>query len=247
MKIIPIKTHKIRFGKETIFNVLDKYLTKMQEKSILAVTSKIISICEGRIIKIDMTDKSKLIEKEADLFVPPDKDKYNYHLTIKRNLLVFAAGIDESNGYGNYILWPKNPQKNANEIREYLQKKFLIKNMGVIITDSRTSPLRFGTTGFALTHSGFAALKSYIGRSDIFGRKLKLQKVNMADSLAASAVTTMGEGNEQTPLALIEDVPFVAFQNRNPKNIELAKYNIAMKDDLYAPIMQKIHWKSNKS
>jgi F420-0:gamma-glutamyl ligase len=53
----------------------------------------------------------------------------------------------------------------------------------------------------------------------------------------------MGEGNEQTPLAVIEDVPFVKFQARNPLKKELESFHIDMEDDLYAPLLKGVKWR----
>jgi len=124
MKILPIKTHKIRPYKQGLFDILDKYLPSLKEGSIVAITSKIISICEGRVAKIGEADKKELVEKEAEYFLSPEKSKYNVTLAIKGNLLIPTAGIDESNGNGYYILWPENPQKTANEVRKYLRERF---------------------------------------------------------------------------------------------------------------------------
>lgn len=206
------------------------------------VTSKIVSICEGRVVKVGKVDKKKLIEQEADCYLPPGKNKYNITLTIKRNLLIPTAGIDESNGDGYYVLWPKNPQKTANEIREYLKNNYSLRHIGVIITDSKTTPLRRGTTGIAIAHSGFSALNNYIGKPDIFGRLLYVTKANIVDALATTAVLIMGEGNEQTPLAIIEDVPFVKFQDRNPAKSELRELQVPIKDDLYASLLKGVKW-----
>ena len=41
----------------------------------------------------------------------------------------------------------------------------------------------------------------------------KVTKVDVVNALASAAVLVMGEGAEQTPLAVISDVPFVEFQN----------------------------------
>ena len=131
------------------------------------------------------------------------KNIYGIDLTIKNNILIPNAGIDESNGAGYFILWPKDPYKSARQIHQYLKKRFKIKNIGIIITDSKTTPLRWGTTGTSLAHYGFLALNNYIGREDIFGRKLRFTRANIADGLAAAAVCAMGEGSEQTPLCLI--------------------------------------------
>ena len=248
MKIFPIKTHKIRpGGKQNLFEILDRYLKTLRERSIVVITSKIVSICQGRVVKIEKVDKKELIKKEAEYFLPSEKRKSNISLTIKGNLLMPASGIDESNGAGHFILWPENPQKTANEVRKYLVEKFLIEKLGVIITDSKTTPLRRGTTGVAIAHSGFLALNNYIGKPDIFGRKLKVTKANILDALAASAVLVMGEGREQTPLAIIEDIPFVKFQNQDPSEKELQDFYLNMADDLYVPLLKSVKWQKGGS
>lgn len=242
MEIIPLKTHKITPG-ENIFEVIEQYVSSLKEKSIVAITSKIVSTCEGRVIKIGKIDKKELIEKEADYYLPPQQNKYNITLTIKNSLLVPTAGIDESNGNGYYVLWPKDPQKTANKLREHLKNRFSLRQVGVIITDSKTTPLRWGTTGITLSHSGFSALNNYIGKPDIFGRFLHVTKANVMDGLAAAAVLAMGEGNEQTPLAVITGVSFVKFQTRNPTKPELKQLQISIKDDLYATLLKGAKWR----
>lgn len=243
MKITPLKTHKITSKDKSIFEILDKYVDSMPEKSILAITSKIISLTEGNIIKIGTVDKDRLIQKEAEYFLPKSTNKYGFILTIKNNILVPTAGIDESNGQGFYILWPKNPSKSAAKIRLYLKKRFNLQKVGVIITDSKTTPLRYGTTGVGLSYSGFKPLNNYIGKKDLFGRKLNVTKSNILDGLAASAVVVMGEGSESTPLAVITDCPFVFFQTKNPSKKEREGLKIALSDDLYEPLLKSVAWR----
>lgn len=247
MKITSIKTHKIKPFQESIFDILDRYLKKMKEESLLVVTSKIISICQGRVVEAEGTDKMKLIIQEAEYYLPPEKNKYNITLTIKNNLLAATAGIDESNSFGYFVLLPENPQKIANQIKKYLINRFSLKKVGVIITDSKSSLLRQGTTGVALAHSGFLALNNYIGQTDICGRKLKVSKANVLDALAVSAVLVMGEGKEQTPLSLIEDIPFIKFQKRNPSQKELEGFYLEMKNDYYYPLYKNVKWKKGKA
>lgn len=246
MKVVSTKTHKITSQDRNIFKILDKYLPSMKENSVLAVTSKIVSICEGRIIKTDKINKDILIKREAEYYLPKSKSQYGFILTIKNGLLMPSAGIDESNASGHYISHPANSQKTANQIRRYLKKRFGIKKVGVIITDSRTVPLRWGTTGVALAHSGFSALNSYIGTPDIFGRKLKVTKANIMDGLAGAAVLVMGEGKEQTPLVLISDIPFVKFKNSDPSSKELAGLKISRSKDLFAPLLTSVKWLKDK-
>lgn len=247
MKIKVIKTNKIIPNSESLYAILDRYLTTFKEHSVFAITSKIVSICEGRVIKIEDADKKQLINREAELLLPPEENKYNITLTIKNNLLIPTAGIDESNGNGYYVLWPFTPQNTANNVRDYLCNRFSLNQVGVIITDSKTTPLRWGTTGVAVVHSGFLALNNYIGKSDIFGRELRVTKANIMDALAVTAVLIMGEGSEQTPLAVIEDIPFVQFQDRNPTEEELNELKISLDDDLYAPLLKAVKWRKGGS
>ena len=168
MKVTGIKTHKITQKDKDIFRILDRYVKKLSEKSVVAIASKIVAITEGRIIKIGTIDKDELIKRESQYYLPRSQNPYNVSLTITGGALVASAGIDESNGNGFYILWPKNPQKSANRIRIWLKSRFNLKNVGVIITDSRITPLRWGVTGFCIAYSGFEPLKNYIGKKDIF-------------------------------------------------------------------------------
>jgi putative folate metabolism gamma-glutamate ligase len=246
MNIVPIKTQKIVAGTQPLYAILDVAVSDMPEQSILIITSKIISLTEGSVVPIRAVDKRSLIEQEAELYIPPEKSKYDITLTITRNTLIPTAGIDESNGDGNYVLWPREPEKTAREIRDYLKKRFHQKELGVLITDSKTTPLHLGTTGVAIAYAGFSALNNYIGEPDLFGRPLKVTKANVADGLAAAAVLVMGEGNEQTPLALVTDVPFVCFDEHAPTNEETTELRIPLELDIYAPLITSVPWVKGK-
>ena len=243
MTIQPIKTGKIPIAEQNLFRLLDRHMAALDERTVLAITSKLVSICQGRFVRCNAADKQVLIESEADSFLPPDSNRYHVALTIKDRCLIPSAGIDESNADGRYILWPLDPQCTANAVRSYLRDRFSRRRIGVIITDSTTAPLRCGVTGIALAHSGFLALNDYVGARDVFGRPLRMTKANVADALAAAAVLVMGEGNERTPLALITDLPLVTFQNRDPSEAELEALRIQPEEDLYAPLLQAVRWR----
>lgn len=213
----------------------------------VVITSKIIAICQGRFANSKRVKKDELVKKEANLYLPRQTNKYGFFLTVKNNTIIASAGIDESNAAGNYILWPKNPQETANQIRAFFKKKFGLKYLGVIITDSKLTPLRRGVTGVCIAHSGFSALNDYRGKPDIFNRKLKVTQANVAEGLAGAAVALMGEGREQTSIAVIEDVPFVKFQERNPSKKELAYLRIGLREDVYGKILTSVRWKKGKT
>jgi putative folate metabolism gamma-glutamate ligase len=243
MQLKVFKTHKISAEDTDICTILDSYLPPLEEECVVAITSKIVSICEGRIVPIESGKKEKLIQQEADLYLPSEESKYHITLTVKGRSLIPSAGIDESNGNGHYVLWPADPQKSANFIRAYLRKKHRLNHLGVILTDSTTSPLRYGVTGVSIAHSGFEALKSLIGHPDIYGHPLRVTKVDIADALAASAVLLMGEADEQTPLAVLTNLPFVSFQDRDPSTEELNTLHIDIEDDLFGQLLTAVSWK----
>ncbi len=243
MIITSIETHKVTIEDKDILKFLDKYIQGLEENSVLAITSKVVAICEGSVVAAGEIDKDKLIESESQYYLPRQENPYNVALTITENNLIASAGIDESNGNGFYILWPKNPQQTANEIRAHFRKKFKLKNLGVIITDSRTTPLRWGITAIAIGYSGIKPLKNYIGKPDIFGRNLLFTKMSIIDNLASAAALVMGEGNEQTPLAVAADLPQVEFVDENPTKQELKDLKITMEEDIYAPLLKNAPWK----
>jgi putative folate metabolism gamma-glutamate ligase len=244
MKITAIKTRRVLPTDRGLLQFLDQNISGLKERSVVAITSKVAAILEGAVTPIEGTDKKKLIAREADQWLPPDpRSKFNITLTIKNGILAASAGIDESNGDGWYILWPKDPQKTANAARKHLMKKFGLRELGVIVTDSASRSLRRGTFGIAISHSGFRALKDYIGSKDLFGRKMKMTKSNHMEALATAAVLLMGEGAEQKPLAVMEDMPFLEFKKSNPSRSELSDLRVSMKEDLYAPILKGTKWK----
>ena len=246
MKTTAIKTSKIIDNSKTIFEILDKALPQIEDSSVVAVTSKIISICEGRTVPFSKTTKEELILAESDLYLPASLSKYGHHFTITNNTLIPVAGVDESNGDGCYILWPEDSQKTANDIRAYLKQKHGIEKLGVVITDSTCHPLRRGTTGIALAHSGFFGLKNYVGKPDLFGRPFSVSQANHAEGLAATAVLAMGEGTEQTPVCIVSEMSFLVFNSEDPSEEEIKEINIPLEEDLFAPFLESVEWKKGK-
>jgi|SRR3989344_4623561 len=237
MEIKTIKTG-IFSPNEDLLSFIFKYIKNLPDKSVLVVTSKIVALAEGRIEeKKGERQKTNLIRKESDFAV---KTKVVW-MTIKDGMVLASAGIDESNADGKLILLPKNSFKTAELLRKKIMAKFRLKNLGIIITDSRLMPLRTGSLGIALGFSGFKAVRNYVGKKDIFGRVLKISKANVVDSLATSAVVCMGEGNERMPIAVISGAP-VAFSNK----VKPADIIVNAKDDIYAPLFKSLHLKSKK-
>lgn len=244
MRFIPVKTRVLHPPQDSIYPLLDKDLSPLQEKDVLLITSKILSIHQGRCIKIEQPHKNKdaLILEEADASIPRQKNPHNILLTIKNNTLIPTAGIDESNANGYYILWPRDINQAAREICGYLKKKLSVRKLAIIITDSHTTPLRRGVTSIAIGFYGLHPLKDYRGKKDIFGRELQITQTNIVDALAAVSGLLMGEGKERTPLVIIRGADFVKFTNRDT----YSDYIIPRKEDIYAPLLEVFDYKRKR-
>lgn len=244
MHIQTIRTHKIQ-PQDQLEDILSSYFRNLQEGDVVAITSKIISILEGRFVPQAQTDKLQLIHQEADLILDTNLHPYGIQLTIKHGILIPSSGIDASNGPDQtYILYPKNPQKTAHRIWQYLKTWHQLEHLGVILTDSHTTPLRRGVTGIGLAWCGFVPNRSYVGEPDLYGRPLQFTHINVLDALAASAVLMMGEGKEQTPLALIRGAPHLSFLDRPPNSEDITNLKIPLSEDLYAPFLDPSKWKT---
>ncbi len=231
MKIKTIKT-RVFLENENLLQFILKYVKKIPENSVLVITSKIVALSEGRVLKVkNKKEKIKIIKEESEYSL---KTKHAW-LTIKDDMVMASSGIDESNANGKIILLPKDSFQSTDLIRKELKKIFKVKKLGVLITDSRMFPLRAGVIGVSLGYAGFKGIRDYRGMSDIFGRVLKMSKIDIADSLATSSVLCMGEGKEQQPLCLITNAPVEFVEKINKKELLI---NIS--EDLYQPLFEKI-------
>lgn len=248
MTVRAIKTRKFLPPKDHLWDLLD-CIKSLKEDSVVAVTSKVVSIGEGRCIPFADSTKDELAIKEADRYIPRAKSPGGHILhTIKNNMLIASSGVDESNGDKFFILWPKDPANSAKKIWQFLKNKFKLNYLGVIITDSRLVPLRRGVVGISIGYFGFKPLKDYRGKVDLFGREFKMETSNMPDSLATVAVLEMGEGSESQPIAIIEDIPDIEFIQREykPKSPDDG-FEIDEKEDMFYPFLSSVKWRKGGS
>ena len=240
IECLPIKTRPILPPEQSIYPILEEYLPPLQENDLLLITSKILAIHQGRCLKItDTTNKDELIKSEAECFIPRSEiPSQAAILTIKENTLIASAGIDESNANGHYVLWPENTNNLVKEICIFLKKRYKLNNLAVIATDSHTMPLRWGVLGISIGFYGLEPIYDYRGQPDIFGRKLKITQQNIVDMLAVLGVSVMGEGSEQTPMAIIRGMPNIQFTDK-----ETYQNFIIPKDmDIYKPLLDRFHY-----
>jgi coenzyme F420-0:L-glutamate ligase len=200
MQISAIKTSVFRQN-DTLQDFIQNSIQSLNEGDIVVVTSKLVALSEGRVGKIE--DKEKIILEESIKVIETPWAA----LTLTDDGWGINAGVDESNAENSLILLPKDSFASAEMLLNNLKKYYSVQRLGVLITDTRSIPLRVGTVGRALGFAGFLPTKSYIGKKDLFGRESRVTISNHADALASAAVLVMGEGNEQTPIAIISHAP----------------------------------------
>lgn len=209
MEFIPVKTRILVPPQDDLFAALDASLPEVKEKDIVCISSKVVAIHQGRCVPMGSVEKQELVQQEAELII--ERTNYSTPLTLKQATFIGSAGIDESNANGYYILMPDQLFEFARTLHEHLTKKFALKELGVIITDSRSLPLRYGATGVSLAFWGFKPLIDHRGEKDLFGREIKFERSNIADGIAAGATVVAGEVDEQFPVIIVRDVPQVTY------------------------------------
>ncbi|MCC7357810.1 coenzyme F420-0:L-glutamate ligase [Candidatus Uhrbacteria bacterium] len=231
MQILAVSTKLFHEG-DNLLSFLIAFLPQLQEKDIVVVTSKIIALSESRTRENPTLEIKKHIartESEESVETPWCT------LTRKGNDWSANAGIDESNAQGKLILLPKNPKQTTIELQQQLKNHYRIKELGIIMCDTRLVPLRTGTLGIALAWSGIEPLTDYRGTKDLYGRELKMTQANIVHALATSAVLCMGEGAEQKPLALIQQAPVVFSKTSG----EITDLSVLPEHDLYGYVYAK--------
>jgi len=226
MRLYAVRTSIIKTGEnlaEVILESLKKQNLKLEDRDVLALASKIVAYAEGRVAKlsnIKPSEKAKELAKKFSLqpefaeLILQEADKVyggveRAVLTLKNGVLTANAGIDNKNApVGFVVLWPKNAEKRAKDIREEIIHR-TGKKIAVLIVDSGLVPLRLGTKGLALAVAGFKPVMDFRGEKDIFGKTLIITRHAVADDLASAAHLLMGEVAEKTPVVLIKDAPVV--------------------------------------
>ncbi len=233
LDFIPVKTRIVRPPKDDISDLIDSL--EVQDGDIIFITSKILGLHEGRTMKIGDIDKKDLIKKEATRYLDYSNPAGNFHvnLTVTQNVLIPAAGIDESNADGYYVMWPTSPDQTCQDIRTHLMTKHHLSRLGVVATDSHTTPLRWGVTGITIGLAGIEPLRDIRGEPDLFGREMEVTKVNLIDPLTSMAVLLMGESDECTPIVILRGYQGIPFSD----TASMDDFKIEPEIDLYSPLI----------
>lgn len=211
---------------------------QLQNGDILVLAQKIVSKSEGRMVNLATVEPSaralelagptekdprviELILRESNEIL-----RMRHGAIIVEHKLGFVcanAGIDHSNvslevseASGDLgglspedwvLLLPEHPDRSADGIRREIKAATNIQ-IGVLIIDSHGRAWREGTVGAAIGISGLPGLLDLRGQPDMFGFRLRITQVGVADELAAAASLVMGQAAEGTPIVHVRGFPY---------------------------------------
>jgi coenzyme F420-0:L-glutamate ligase / coenzyme F420-1:gamma-L-glutamate ligase len=202
----------------------------IRTRDVLVVGQKAVSKAEGRIVDISQIQPSQrairiskrtgkspefveVVLRDASRIVRADHQALI--VTTRTGTTCLNGGVDKSNVKGDnmYALLPKDPDASA---RQLMKRIALItgKQIGVIISDTRSRPFRLGQVEECIGVAGLSPLVDYRGSKDLFGYTLHFKNIALADELASAAELVMGQGREAAPAAIIRGLRRVKFQNR---------------------------------
>jgi coenzyme F420-0:L-glutamate ligase/coenzyme F420-1:gamma-L-glutamate ligase len=201
----------------------------LQKHDIVVIAQKIVSKSEDRYVALkDVEPSSQALELaketgkdarylQAVLDESEEIVRHRANIVIAAHRLGFVmanAGIDQSNiehadGEERVLLLPRDPDSSAAKLKTAFDKAFGTE-VGVIINDSFGRPWRNGVTGVALGVAGVPSLVDKIGAPDIFGRKLQMTEIAIADEIAAGASVLMGQAAERQPVVVVRGLSFDA-------------------------------------
>src|SRR5512136_2370300 len=223
MEIFGIKTPVIREG-DNLVSIAIEYSktakTPIRDGDIVIFSAKVIGTSEGRLVDLskvrptkkaeDMAKKYRLDPRFAQVILSEADSILGgvdmALLTIKHGVLIANAGADQSNApLGHAALWPVDPQASAEGLRHDFMERGI--RVGVLIIDSRTMPLRMGSSAVALGVAGLVPVEDLRGKRDLFGRTMRIKRAALADELAAAANLVMGETAESIPIAIARTAP----------------------------------------
>jgi coenzyme F420-0:L-glutamate ligase/coenzyme F420-1:gamma-L-glutamate ligase len=185
---------------------------ELQQKDIVAVTQKIVSKAEDRVVDLASVEPSahsvaiaRRMKKDPRL-VEVILLESRRIVRMRGEVLICEthhgficanAGVDQSNveGTGVVTLLPKDPDRSARQLAAAL-------GCGVIVTDTFGRPWRDGLVDAAI---GVARVPPFIdlrGQADDYGHRLNVTLLAAVEGLAAAAGLVMGK-TSRIPAALI--------------------------------------------
>jgi len=170
-----------------------------RDGDVVAVTQKVVSKAEGRIVP--GKDRAAWVERESVAVVARRGDLV---ITRTRHGFVCAnAGVDASNVRAGFLtLLPEDPDASAERLQKELSTRLGLARLGVVITDTFGRPWREGVVDVAIGCAGLSPLIDLRGTADDHGTVLETTVVAFADAVAAASGLVMTK-TARVPVALV--------------------------------------------
>lgn len=207
---------------------LERAGIRLCDGDVVAFAQKVVSKAEGRFVDLRTVEPSsraeelarqvgkdarlvELILHESTRIVRQRED-----VLIVQHRLGFVmanAGVDQSNVAADVdgefaLLLPEDPDASASQLCEALSRNSAAR-LAVIINDSFGRPWRRGAVGVAIGCAGLPPVSDLRGRPDLFGRRLRVTEVGLADEIASAASLLMGQADEGLPVVIVRGVAAV--------------------------------------
>ncbi|MGN6327239.1 coenzyme F420-0:L-glutamate ligase [Pseudolysinimonas sp.] len=175
----------------------------LQDGDVLAVTSKIVSKAEGRLVAA--ADREAAITGQTVREVASRTTPDGHVTRIVENplgLVMAAAGVDASNvPDGHVLLLPEDPDASARAIAAAVRERSGLA-IGVVVSDTFGRPWRFGQTDLAIGAAGVRVVEDLRGGTDDNGRDLRVTAAATADEIASAADLVKGK-TSRMPVAIV--------------------------------------------
>jgi coenzyme F420-0:L-glutamate ligase/coenzyme F420-1:gamma-L-glutamate ligase len=186
-EVVPGDDLALLLGDALLAAAVGGAVSPLEDGDILAITSKIVSKAEGRIISA--SDREQAITDETVRVVASRAHPGGVTRIVENRLgiVAAAAGVDASNTpEGTVLLLPVDPDASANRLRQALQERFGV-TIGIVITDTLGRAWREGQTDAAIGGSGVRLIDDLRGTHDTQGRVLDVTAPAVGDEIAAAA------------------------------------------------------------
>jgi coenzyme F420-0:L-glutamate ligase/coenzyme F420-1:gamma-L-glutamate ligase len=214
----------------------EKQGTPLREGDIVVVTSKIVSLAEGKLVDLRSMKPSTFAERIAseqgkdprqiEVILRETKSIVRMtrnHLIVetKHGFICANAGVDKSNIRGGNMVatLPDDPDLSSKRIKDGISRVGGIE-LAIIVADTFGRSLRRGVANVAIGVAGLVPILDLRGTPDMYGYKLRVTQIAVADELAASAELVMGKTN-WIPVVIIRGYKYEKSKDATSKTLLL--------------------------
>ena len=221
LEFLPVEhVPEIRSGMnlpQCLLDAIHRSEIELQKRDILAVTQKVVSKAEGRIVNLSSVHASERSNalarrmKKDPRFIEVILSESRRIVRMRGEVLICEthhgficanAGVDQSNieGDGAVSVLPRDPDRSARELARVL-------GCGIVITDTFGRVWREGLVDAAIGVARVPPFIDFRGTCDTHGHQLHATVLAAVDSLAAAAGLVMGK-TAKTPAVLVRGFPW---------------------------------------